>query len=233
MAGLFITGTDTGVGKTIVTAGIAAYLKERGFHVAAMKPVESGCLSGAPESDSVYLKKMIPLADDLDLINTYAFEPALAPGLAARLEGVEISFDRILENFHRLELLHRFVLVEGAGGLRVPLAPGREVGDLIAAMKLPVLVVARMALGTVNHSLLTLEALERRGLPVAGLVLNCVGKELDASARYNAELLADRSQAPVWGVLGHLDKIRDRPALVAKVRAGLGAALERYFKIGS
>ncbi|HKY64094.1 MAG TPA: dethiobiotin synthase [bacterium] len=232
MAGLFITGTDTGVGKTLVTAGIAAYLKERGLDVAAMKPVESGCLSGSPESDSVFLKKTIPLADDLDLINTYAFEPPLAPGLAARLEGVEISFDRILENFHRLELLHRWVLVEGAGGLRVPLAPNREVSDLIAAMKLPVLVVARMALGTVNHSLLTLEALERRGLEVAGLVFNGVAKEMDASARHNVELLAERSRVPIWGVLGHLEKARDRSELLAKVRVGLGPALERYFEIG-
>lgn len=233
MAGLFITGTDTGVGKTLVTAGIAAYLKERGLDVGAMKPVESGCLSGAPDSDSIFLKKMIPLADDLDLINSYAFEPPLAPGLAARLEGVEISFDRILENFHRLELLHRWVLVEGAGGLRVPLAPGREVSDLIVAMKLPVLLVARMALGTVNHSLLTLEALERRGISVAGLVFNCSSKELDPSTRYNIELLAEQSQVPIWGVLSHLDKVRDRSELLAKVKVGIGAAVERYFEIGS
>ena len=233
MPGLFVTGTDTGVGKTVVTAGIAAFLKERGLDVAAMKPVESGCLSGAPESDSAYLKKMIPLADDLDLINSYAFEPPLAPGLAARLEGVEISFDRILENFHRLELLHRWVLVEGAGGLRVPLGEGKEVADLIVAMKLPVLIVARMALGTLNHSLLTLEALERRGIEVAGLVFNCPQKEADPSTRFNVELLGERSPTPVWGVLAHLDKVRDRAELLAKVRVGIGAAVERHFAPGN
>jgi dethiobiotin synthetase len=113
------------------------------------------------------------------------------------------------------------------------LAPGREVADLIAAMKLPVLVVARMSLGTLNHSLLTLEALEKRGLEVAGLVFNCLQKDSDPSTRFNVEMLAERSPVPIWGVLGHLDKVRDRAELLAKIRVGFGAALERYFEIGS
>src|SRR5262249_26089394 len=146
MSGLFITGTDTAVGKTLITAGIAAYLRARGLDVGVMKPVESGCLSGAPSSDSVYLKKISQSTDDLDLINTYAFEPPLAPGVAAALEGVEISFDRILESFRRLELLHSMVLVEGAGGLLVPLSAKKTIADLIEFLGLPVLLVARLGL---------------------------------------------------------------------------------------
>lgn len=231
MSGLFITGTDTNVGKTIVTAGIAAYLRERGFDAGVMKPVESGGLSGSPSSDSVFLKKVSQSADDLDLINTYAFEPPVAPGVAARLEGVEISFERILESYHRLELLHRVVLVEGAGGLCVPLGRKRSVVDLIAALGAPALLVARQGLGTINHTLLSLEFLAARGIPVAGIVLNCTEAKPDLSARYNVETLAEWTEVPVWGVLGHLRRPRDRQEILGKIRVGIGAALERYFEV--
>ncbi len=231
MAGLFITGTDTNVGKTLVTAGLAAYLRESGVDAGVMKPVESGGLSGSSSSDSVFLKKISQSSDDLDLINTYAFEAPLAPGVAARLEGVEISFDRILESFRRLELLHKTVLVEGAGGLRVPLGPGRCVSDLIAALEIPALVVARMGLGTINHTLLTLEALERREIPVAGIVFNCDQKESDPSAKHNLKTLAEWTSVPVWGVIAHLDRPRDRQEILGKIKVGIGAAVERYFGI--
>jgi dethiobiotin synthetase len=231
MSGLFIAGTDTGVGKTLVTAGIAAYLRERGRDAGVMKPVESGGLSGAPASDSVFLKKISQSPDDLDLINTYAFEAPLAPGIAARLEGAEISFDRILESFRRLELLHSTVLVEGAGGLRVPLGPQLEVADLIDALEIPVLLVARMALGTLNHTLLSLDYLARRDIPVVGVVFNRTEAKAEMAERYNVEALAERTEVPIWGVLGHLEKPRDRREILAKVRVGIGAALERHFEV--
>lgn len=232
MAGLFIAGTDTNVGKTLVTAGLAAYLRERGYDAGVMKPVESGGLSGAPSSDSVLLKKVSQSSDDLDLINTYAFEAPLAPGVAAELEGVEISFDRILESFRRLELLHKTVLVEGAGGLFVPLGPGRSVIDLILALGLPVLLVARAGLGTVNHTLLSLEALQRREIPVAGIVLNACEKDSDPSTKYNLQTLSQWTQVPIWGVIGHLKRPRDRREILGKIKVGIGAAVERYFEIG-
>lgn len=232
MAGLFIAGTDTNVGKTLVTAGLAAYLRERGYDAGVMKPVESGGLSGAPSSDSVFLKKVSQSSDDLDLINTYAFEPPLAPGVAAQLEGVEISFDRILESFRRLELLHKTVLVEGAGGLFVPLGPRRSVTDLIAALGLPVLLVARAGLGTVNHTLLSLEALERREIPVAGIVLNACEKTSDPSTKHNLQTLSQWTRVPIWGLIGHLKRPRDRREILGKIKVGIGAAVERYFGIG-
>jgi len=233
MAGLFVAGTDTNVGKTLVTAGIAAYLRSRGVDAGVMKPVESGGLSGSASSDSVFLKKISQSSDDLDLINTYAFEPPLAPGVAARLEGVEISFDRIIESFRRLELLHQTVLVEGAGGLRVPLGPRRSVVDLIAALEIPVLLVARLGLGTINHTLLSLDYLAARGIPVVGVVFSSTEAKPDLSAKFNVETLAEWSDTPVWGVLGHLRKPRDRQEILGKIRVGIGAALERYFNVPS
>jgi len=233
MAGLFVTGTDTNVGKSLVTAGIAAYLREHGVDAGVMKPVESGCLSGSPSSDSAYLKKISQSSDDLDLINTYAFEAPLAPGVAAAMEGIEISFDRILESYHRLELLHSTVLVEGAGGLQVPLGPRRNVADLIAALGIPVLLVARMSLGTLNHTLLSLDYLERREIPVVGVVFNCTEEKLDLSAKHNLQTFAEWSDVPIWGMVGHVAKTRDRREILGKIRVGIGAALEHYFKFQS
>lgn len=230
MPGLFITGTDTGVGKTVVTAGLAAYLRHRGFDSGVMKPLETGCLSGSAGSDSVYLKKISQSKDDLDLINTYAFQAPLAPGVAAQLEGVEISFDLIKERFRRLELMHSFVLVEGAGGLLVPIGKKKTMVDLMEYLELPILLVARLGLGTVNHSLLSLEYLAKRQVPVAGMVLNASAKKLDLSAKFNRATLSEWTRTPIWGTLGHLKRPKDRKEILAKMQEGIGASFEQYLK---
>lgn len=230
MAGLFITGTDTGVGKTIVTAGLAALLRDRGFDAGVMKPLETGCLSGATGSDSVYLKKISRSTDDLDLINTYAFQAPLAPGVAAQLEGVEISFDLIQERYRRLELLHPFVLVEGAGGLLVSVGRKRTMVDLIEHLELPVLLVARLGLGTVNHTLLSLEYLEKRQIPVAGIVLNTLEKKQDFSCKFNRATLSEWTEVGIWGTLDHLARPTNRKEILEKIRSGIGTAFEQYLQ---
>lgn len=228
---LFITGTDTNVGKTVVTAALAAFLRSKGVSVGVMKPLESGCLSGGKRSDSRYLKEMAQSSDDLDLINTYAFQAPLAPGVAAELEGVEISLDKILENFSKLGLLHELVLVEGAGGLLVPISKDKTILDLILAMKAEVLVVSRAGLGCVNHSLLTLARLEQAGVPVAGLVLNRDKAQEDASVPHNPRTLASWSPVSIWGEFPHLPKVNDRAILASaaekSLRKGLSAWLDR------
>lgn len=229
MAGIFIAGTDTGVGKTVVTAGLAAYLRQRGMDTGVMKPVESGCLSGSPESDSYYLKKISKSPDDLDLINTYAFQAPLAPGVAASLEGMEISFETVAEAYRRLELLHPLVLVEGSGGLLVPLRPQQTVVDLIEYLKLPVLLVAKMALGTINHTLLSIHYLRGRNIPIAGVVFNCATAKNDPSARYNLGTLAEWTDVPIWGVVSPIKKLKDSEAVVAKIREGIGEQADHYF----
>src|SRR5262245_25304596 len=134
--GLFITGTDTGVGKTIVTGAIAAYLKSQKVNIGVMKPVESGCLCDANKSphlirpDSLFLKKMAKAGDLLDLINPYFFEAPLAPEIAASLEKKAISLDKIFSSFQVLSKFHTTLLVEGAGGLLVPLTKEKTILDL-------------------------------------------------------------------------------------------------------
>ncbi|HCU25490.1 MAG TPA: dethiobiotin synthase [Deltaproteobacteria bacterium] len=231
MPGLFITGTDTNVGKTLVTAGIAAYLRECGIDAAVMKPVESGCRRGVSSGDSAYLKKISRSSEPLNRINTYAFQAPLAPSVAAELEGVKISFKRIHTAFRHLERRHSFVLVEGAGGVAVPLGPRQSVADLIASLKIPTLLVARMALGTLNHSFLTLEYLRQRRIPVVGVVFNCTERRLDASAKYNLQTFQERSPVPVWGVVKHVGKIHHREEILEKIQSGIGPALEAYFEV--
>ena len=229
MAGLFIAGTDTGVGKTVVTAGIAAYLRNKGLDCGVMKPVESGCLSGAAGSDSDYLKRISGCSDDVDLINTYAFQAPLAPGVAAKEEGVEIQFEAIAEGYRRLELLHPWVLVEGAGGLLVPLSEQQSLVDLIAFLGLPVLLVARLGLGTLNHTLLSLHYLASRNIPVVGVVLNTLHHKVDFSARFNRHTLSQWTEVPVWGILDSIRRLKHRPSVISAVTSGIGEAVDQYF----
>jgi len=231
MPGLFIAGTDTGVGKTVVTAGLAAYLRKRGLDCAVMKPVESGCLPGACDSDAHYLKRITGSPDEVDLINPYRFEAPLAPGVASRLEGIEIRFDRIAEAFARLKSFHAHVLVEGAGGLRVPLSGDKDILDLIQFLKIPVLLVGRLSLGTINHTLLSLEVLSQRDIPVAGVVLNTVAEERDLSTQYNLETLSRWTSVSLWGVVNYIPNIEDRETIVEKIRYGIGKSANQYFGI--
>ena len=176
MNGYFVTATDTGVGKTFITAALAAALRARGRDVAVLKPVQSGATSTDPAGDAALL--------GADCI--YAFAAPLAPLVAARYEGRTIEAGPILARAAELAREHELLLVEGAGGLLVPLADGFDLADLAVAIGLPLIVVARAGLGTVNHTLLTIEAARGRGLEVTGVVLN--GKT-DESSGENAALI--------------------------------------------
>ncbi len=233
---LFVTGTDTHVGKTVVAAALAAYLKSKGISVGVMKPLESGCLSGAraktkgmaSKSDSLYLKEMSQSNDDLDLINTYAFIAPLAPGVAAELEGVEISIDKILENYSKLALLHEVVIVEGAGGLLVPISQTESILDLIKAMRADVLLVSRAGLGCVNHTLLSLARLEQENIQAVGIVLNHNQEQEDPSVQYNAETIASRTNSPLWGEFPYLPKLNDPKILTEAFERSLRKGLRAW-----
>lgn len=173
--GLFITGTDTGVGKTYIAAGLASSLRRRGIDVGVMKPAETGCPVRAGRmipADALRLMRAARVADALDLVNPYRFRNPLAPAVAAEFDGKKIDVKRIRAAYRRLASRHEFMIVEGAGGILVPFEGSRTFIDLAAALGLPVLVVARPGLGTINHTLLTVEALKRRGLALAGIVIN-------------------------------------------------------------
>ncbi|MDX6503618.1 MAG: dethiobiotin synthetase [Gaiellaceae bacterium] len=192
MRGFFVTATGTGVGKTVVTGALARALRAQERKVAVFKPVQSGALADDPSGDAALLG-----AD-----NVYAFEAALAPLVAARRAGVTIELEQILRRADRLVSVNEVVLVEGAGGLLVPLADNLLVADLARALGLPLVIVARAGLGTVNHTLLTIEAARARDLPVAAVVLN---GEVDESTDDNAELIGLFGHGPLLLRVPHLD----------------------------
>ncbi len=165
--GIFITGTDTGVGKTAVTAGIAHVLKRKGLDVGVMKPVASG-----DQVDACFLKKIAIAPEPLDIVNPVFLEHPLSPNVAAEIESRSIELEPIMDSFDKLSRSHTHLLVEGVGGLLVPIRDDFSVADLAAKLNLPLLIVARAALGTINHTLLTLEAASSRGLEVIGVIFN-------------------------------------------------------------
>ncbi len=203
--GVFITGTDTGVGKTYLAAGIAKHLRARGIDVGVMKPAETGCSrrnGTLVPSDAVILMKAAGVNDRLDDVNPFRFRNPLAPSVAAAAEGSSIDPDRIRSAFDRLCRKHRFMIVEGAGGIMVPLTGRYTYLDLALNLRLPVVVVARPGLGTINHTLLTIEALKMREIAIVGVVINYTGGEKTGAAeKTNPGVLQELAGVDVLGVI--------------------------------
>lgn len=219
MRGLFVTGTDTGVGKTEVACALVSGWREAGLDVGAMKPAESGVAPGAP-GDAERLRAAAGGGDPMALVRPYRFAAPLAPAVAARLEGVEVRLEEILAAARALAARHAALLVEGAGGLLVPLAAGHSYADLAAALGLPVLVVARAGLGTVNHTALTVEALRARRLAVAGVILNRTAPVDDPSVPHNAAEIERLTGAPVLASLPWCADIAGREAILRSALRG-------------
>ena len=167
--GVFVTGTDTGVGKTAVACALAAWCRARGLDVGVMKPVATG---GCPSSDAQHLAKCADAADDPALVNPVCYREPLAPLTAACRSGRPVAVGRIRRAFRQLAARHDVLIVEGIGGLLVPLTRRLTVADLARQIGLPLLVVARPDLGTLNHTLLTLAAARRERLRVCGVAIN-------------------------------------------------------------
>ena len=202
--GLFITGTDTGVGKTFVAAALAAYLRACGYSVGVMKPAETGCREHdgklIPE-DALRLKSASGSAEPIETICPYRLPEPLAPSIAAERAGVKIDIDRLRAVYQEICARHDVTLVEGAGGLMVPLLPSYTYADFARVLKLPVLVVAANRLGVINHLLLTLEHASCKGLSVLGYVLNHLSSETSLAAATNREVLMGLPGAPCLGEL--------------------------------
>jgi dethiobiotin synthetase len=203
-----VTATDTGVGKTYVTALIARALRAAGRSVGAYKPVCSGAQIGADGSaswgDVDELTDAIGRQFDSRRVCPRRFRAPLAPNVAARRESAEINFDQLGDGAHwwrgRVEIL----LVEGVGGLLCPLTERETIADLAVALRYPLLIVARLGLGTINHTLLTVEAARSRGLSVAGILLN-EAEPLASSegTEENPVEIERRTRIPVLGILRH------------------------------
>ena len=199
LKGLFIAGTDTGVGKTFVACGLAAALKAKGINVGVFKPFESGVGSG--HADYKQLKEASGSKDPDHWICPYRFEEALAPAVAAERTGIEIDWCRVTDCFESIATKHDFMIVEGAGGLLVPLAPEKTNIDLIRECGFPVLLVARLGLGTINHTLLSLGYLKVQKIACAGVVLNQTTERSGLAEETNPSILKRLSPAPILGVI--------------------------------
>ncbi len=219
MRGLFVTATDTGVGKTEVACALLAEARARGLDAVGMKPAQSGAIPGE-RSDAERLRDACGAVEPLEAICPYSLAAPLAPAVAARVEGKEISFARVLDAARALAARHAAIVVEGAGGLLVPLTEEKTYADLAAALALPVVVVARAGLGTVNHTALTVEALRRRDLSIAGIVLNRTAPEDDPSVPHNAAEIARLTGITPAAVLPFVGDIDGRATALRSTLSG-------------
>lgn len=198
----FVTGTDTDVGKTTVAAGLLHAARLSGLSTAAGKPVASGCEltpKGLRNADALALLAECSLPLAYAEVNPLAFEPAIAPHLAAREAGVALTVQALLKPMrHILDKHADFTLIEGAGGWRVPLADQHNLSDLAKALGLPVILVVGVRLGCINHALLSAEAIARDGLPLAGWVANIIDPKT-SRLEENLATLAERLPAPCLG----------------------------------
>lgn len=207
--GYFITGTDTECGKTEITLGLMHLLQAKGKSVSGMKPVASGALDtkdGQRNDDAQRIQQQASKLIPYDLVNPFAFEPPIAPHLAADIVEQKISFELILECYERLSSLSDRVIVEGVGGWRVPLSSDGDLSDLAKAMGLPVILVVGVKLGCINHALLAVESILAKKLTLAGWVANVMDPEmleLDA----NLATLRESIDAPCIGVVPYMHTV--------------------------
>jgi dethiobiotin synthetase len=227
-AGVFVTGTDTAVGKTLVTAALALALKRLGRSVGVMKPIETGTtLSKVERSDAARLRAAVECEETLGAICPYSFEQPVAPLAAAQAERRIVDLRVIRQVYRLLGNRYDFVVVEGIGGVRVPIAPHKDVMDLAKDLKLPAVVVGRAGLGGINHALLAIDALRGRRIPLLALVLNRTQPVRSAVMRLQEKTTVDalRKQAgvPVLGPLpyepGLARSFRRSVARLAKMSA--------------
>lgn len=217
MRGLFITGTDTGVGKTVIAAGLARAYRDMGYRVGVMKPASSGAIktpNGRLEcQDTRLLIEASGIQEEASLINPYCFEEPLAPAAAASLAGVEIEVGKILEAYHLLGQRYDPMIVEGVGGLLVPIRKDYLVLDLIRDLNLSILVVARPGLGTINHTCLTVKYALKEGIKVAGIIINGL-KKTGLAEKTNPALIEGITGVPILGILPYLSDLTVSKAAV-------------------
>ncbi|MBW2274414.1 MAG: dethiobiotin synthase [Deltaproteobacteria bacterium] len=221
--GIFVSGTDTGVGKTVVACALVRALRARGLDVGAMKPMETGVASAGP-LDAIALQEATGSGDSLDEVCPLRFALPAAPNVAARHEGRVVELESVLSAYTSLAARHAFMVVEGAGGLLVPTRDDATMADLAQSLALPVLVVARAALGTINHTRLTLDALAARGLRLAGVVISHSGGPLSAADAANLEVLRDELGERLVGEVAPLGAGELPDAASLRVDAMLAAA---------
>ncbi|MGM0413097.1 MAG: dethiobiotin synthase [Pseudomonadota bacterium] len=217
MRGVFVTGTDTGVGKTRVAAGLVAAWAAAGEAVCGLKPVAAGAEvtpAGLRNEDAEALRGAASVELPYEAVNPVCLEPPMAPHLAAAEVGVDLSTTPLARRLEAAVPPGTTAVVEGAGGWLVPTAPGETLADLAVALGLPVVMVVGLRLGCLNHALLTAEAIAARGLPLAGWVANHIEPEMAAAAA-NRDTLVERLSVPLLAELAHVPDATPRQAAEA------------------
>lgn len=208
MKGFFVTGTDTGVGKTIVSALVINVLRMQGLKTCAMKPFETGALREGEvliPSDGMFLKDAAQMEEPINYITPLCLEKPLAPMIAAEIERVEIDITSVWKSYEYLKKRYEAIVVEGTGGIMVPIKRDYLVVDLIKDFGLPVLVVSRPGLGTINHTMLTLNELFRRNIPVRGIIFNYTAPpEGSLAEETNPSIISRLTDVPVIGTVPYL-----------------------------
>lgn len=203
--GYFVTGTDTGVGKTWASLAIMAHLQQQGHTVVGMKPVASGCervAGGLRNEDALLIQQQGSLPLPYDTVNPYAFAPAIAPHIAAKQAKVQIRLDTLRADYLQLTQQAEWVIVEGAGGWLVPLNDSDNMADLAKTISLPVVLVVGLRLGCINHALLSAQSIRAHGCQLAGWIANTLEPQMPCLEE-NIASIAARIAAPLLGILPH------------------------------
>ncbi|GAA0129439.1 dethiobiotin synthase [Bacillus velezensis] len=207
MRSFFVTGTDTGVGKTIVSCGLAAAFRQKQADIGVFKPFLSGVPRTHPESDTSLLKNMSQTALSHEEITPFEWKEPLAPYTAAMLEGKSVSMDEVMAHWSKIKNRHECFIVEGAGGISVPLGENYLVSDLIKALELPAVIVARPDLGTINHTYLTVEYAKNMGIEVLGIMINGVRNRPGLDEKTNPSMIETLCKVPILGITPKLDLV--------------------------
>lgn len=211
--GFFVTGTDTGVGKTVVAGALIMALRAKGINACGMKPVETGCkrINGTLiPSDGTFLKQIARMDDPIEHITPFCFETPAAPSVASEIEKRDIDISLIKERFQNLQKKYHTVIVEGVGGLLVPLKRDYFVIDLVRELALPLIVVSRPSLGTINHTLLTVNYALKEGIKIAGIIINFSNRpENTAAEKTNSAVIRKLSPVPVIGTFPYLENLEN------------------------
>ncbi len=204
--GLLFTATDTEVGKTWLMGAIVGLLRNEGYSLGVWKPVQSGHLVDDPNGDAMRLKEWSGVNNTAREICAYDFHEPIAPVLAAKRADVPVDEHALQTSLNALYLQHKAIFIEGAGGITVSLADGLSVADLAERLQLPIIIVARVGLGTVNHTNLTVHYARSRGIPVLGVILNGFDSENESiSEKENPRLIEKETGVPILGKVPWID----------------------------
>lgn len=215
----FITGTDTGIGKTFVTTALIYELKRRGVKTGAIKPVQSGggrFSRNQLRGDADLLARASNFEGTPELINPYDFSESLSPHLVSRISGSEIRMEKVLASFASMKASYDTLLVEGAGGLMTPVSDGVFMVNLAKLFNLPLIIVAGSRLGTINHTLMTVKVAEKFDVSVAGIIINKISKHPDLAEETNPGEILRLTGIPIMGLVPDMGIMRSREQFLEK-----------------